>query len=79
MPPSRDDAPVHESSWRLSAFDIANSDGVATVTLRSGVQLAGRVDKHLSLNEVLFLRTATRGWHTVDWTEIAALSGEKAS
>lgn len=74
MPPS-DEAPVHESLWRLSAWDIANGDGIATVYLKGGATLSGRVNKRLSGANVLHL-TTERGWHTIDWTEIAAISGE---
>lgn len=70
------DPAVSEASWRLSAYDIANGDGIATVTLRSGAQLSGTVNKSLSAQEVLHLNTE-RGWHTIDWTEIAAISGER--
>lgn len=66
---------VSESSWKLSAYDIANGGGTATVTLRSGVQLQGSVNKELSACDVLHLNTP-RGWHTIDWAEVAAFSGE---
>jgi hypothetical protein len=67
---------VGEASWRLAVFDIANGDGIATITLKSGVQLSGEVDRGLSESDVLFVRTKTKGWHTIDWEEIAAISGE---
>jgi hypothetical protein len=66
---------VHSSSWKLTIADIANGYGIATVTLRSGVQLEGSVDKKLSVNDVLFLHTQG-GWHTIDYTEIAAITGK---
>lgn len=71
------DERTHPTSWKLSIYDIANGEGIATVTLRSGVQFVGTVDKRLSSGDVLFLRTlATGGWHTIDYTEIAAVTGE---
>lgn len=63
------------STFRLGVHDIANGDGIATVTLRSGVQLSGTVKLNLTDDVVLHLKTA-RGWHTIDWNDIAALSGE---
>ncbi len=64
------------STLRIAAMDVANGSGVATVTLRSGVQLTGRVDKRLSMHEVLHLVTPN-GWHTIDYIEIAAITGER--
>lgn len=75
--PSRDDAPVHESEWRLSIYDIANGDGIAKVTLRSGVQITGKPSKSKSEHATLFMYE-DRGWHVIDWTEIAAISGAPA-
>ena len=66
---------VHDSSWKLSIFDICNGDGIATVTLKSGVQLAGSPVKDMCQSDVCHLRT-DKGWHTIDWEEIAAISGE---
>lgn len=68
------DLPVSAASWRISAFDIANGNGIAVVTLRSGKEFTGRVNKQLSMNDVLHLNTDV-GWHTIDWTEIAAITG----
>lgn len=72
------DRPVHESSWRITIFDIANGGGFARVTLRSGVQLFGAPDKEKSMNEVLFMHHKG-GWHVIDWSEIAAITGEPAN
>lgn len=71
-----DEPAVNEASWRLSATDIARGDGIATVTLRSGVQLTGSVDLMLSEHEVLHLKV-DRGWVSIDWTEIAAIAGQR--
>lgn len=65
-----------ESTFRLAAMDVANESGVAIVTLRSGAEFRGRVDKRLSL-DVLHLVTA-EGWHTIDYSEVAAISGESS-
>ncbi len=68
--------PVGAATWRLICTDIANGGGTATVTLRSGTQLRGRVNSTFLDNpSTLHLRT-TLGWHAIDWTEIAAISGE---
>ena len=70
---------VHESEWRLSAHDIANGGGIATVTLRSGAQFRGTIEKSHNPADspmaTLHL-TTDRGWVVIDWTEIAALGGE---
>ena len=70
------DPPVGPASWRLTAIDIANGNGTALVTLRSGIRFVGSVDINLSRNEVLFLRTDSGGWCVIDWTEIVAMGGE---
>jgi hypothetical protein len=64
------------SMFRLSAFDVANGNGTATVTLRSGAAFEGEVDKHLSTGDLLHLKTP-KGWHAIDYCEIAAITGER--
>lgn len=66
---------VHPSLWKLSMCDIANGYGIATVTLRSGVQLEGSVNKKLSMHDVLHLE-CPGGWHSIDYWEIAAITGK---
>lgn len=85
------DPAVGEASWRLTTTDIANGGGIAIVTLHSGVQHAGRVDKRLSAHEVLHMRTVNLddrqlgrpldtdgGWVTIDWGQIASIQGVPA-
>lgn len=69
---------VGPAEWRLALADIDSGNGAATVTLRSGVQFEGRVDMRLSgsTQNTLFLRTFDgRGWHAIDWSEVAAITG----
>jgi hypothetical protein len=66
---------VPDTLWRLVAADVYNGNGVATVTLRSGVQFTGRVNRELSKQEVLQLSLPGGGWVSIDWTEIAAFVG----
>lgn len=66
---------LHPSNWKVSMCDIANGNGMATVTLHSGVQLEGTVDKKLSMDGVLHLH-CPGGWHTIDYWEIAAITGK---
>lgn len=66
---------VQPAEWRLTLLDIENGGGTATVTLRSGVQLTGSYDSKLSQNASAFLRTNKGGWHVIDYTEIAAITG----
>lgn len=69
---------VPAASWRLSVADICNGNGVAVITLRSGVQLRGIPDQRLSQREVLHLRQPNiDGWSLIDWDEIAAVTGER--
>lgn len=66
------------STFRLAAADIANGHGTATVTLRSGAAFHGRVNKQLTNEDVLHLTAVGGGgWHTIDWNEIAAITGER--
>lgn len=64
-----------KSTMRLGAHDIANGNGVCTATLKSGVQLVGKVNTKLTNSDVLHLETE-RGWHTIEWDEVVAISGE---
>lgn len=72
---SADYRAVDPARWKLAICDIANGYGMATVTLRSGIQLKGTVDKKMSMDDVLFLH-CSGGWHTIGYGEIAAITGK---
>lgn len=73
------------SIFRLSAHDIANGGGFAEIILKSGAKFNGEInltlgDDVLHLNAYKFSEYQgwykTGGWHTIDYNEIAAISGE---
>jgi hypothetical protein len=63
------------SVFKLNIYDIANGYGFCIATLKNGIQLKGKVNKKLS-DDVLHLNTA-KGWHSIDWEEIVAITGEQ--
>lgn len=70
---------VGAAEWRLAILDIDSGGGICEVTLRSGVKLEGRPDPKLSQSfNTLFMRHE-HGWHVIDWTEIAAITGRVAT
>jgi hypothetical protein len=68
---------VSAAEWRLTLHDIDSGNGVVCATLRSGAQFTGKVDLQMSGTgmNTLFLRTVEGGYHVIDWTEIAVLTG----
>lgn len=68
---------VSAAEWRLTLHDIDKGGGMVRATLRSGAEFYGRADLGLSGTgmNTLFLRTSEGGYHTIDWTEVAALTG----
>lgn len=81
---------VPASYWRIVLLDIKNGDGVAVVTLKSGVQLAGRIDSRDDVQrQVISLKSGRwranhpsdifdldGGWHVIDYTQVAAITGK---
>jgi len=62
--------------WMLVARDIDAGGGIITVTLRSGVQLVGRLDRELSKPaNGLKLNTLDGGYHVINFAQIAAMTG----
>jgi len=79
------DDSVPASYWRVVLLDIKRGDGVAVVTLRSGVQLTGKVDRNGPSEPGISLKsgeyrggsfTPDGGWHIVDFTAVAAITGK---
>lgn len=78
---------VLPSYWKIAAIDAA-SVGIVVVTLKSGVVIEGRLNRELSQsdNDALHLRRLSslfqhidgrddEGFHTIDYDDIAAISG----
>lgn len=85
------DDTVPASYWRIVLLDIKNGDGVAVVTLKSGVQLAGKVSTTPGQHQAVTLRSGCwranhpsdifdldGGWHVIDYTQVAAITGKVA-
>ena len=84
---------IDASYWRIVLADIKNGNGVATVTLKSGVQLVGRVDRNgpsepgisLKSGELKYTGSVHKefvsdgGWHVIDFTQVAAITGSLSS
>lgn len=70
---------VPASEWNLSLMDISNGNGVATVTMKSGVQFEGKVKKldfNSSLATFMLHTTDGLGWIVIDYAEVAAITGK---
>jgi hypothetical protein len=68
---------ISNAEWKISIIDIAKGNGTATVTLKSGVQLSGKADaEHIGDAMVALFLTTKRGWHVIDYDQIAAITGE---
>lgn len=68
-------------SLRLSIFDAATNcarDGaVAVVTLRSGVQFEGKLERPGAAEEpTIHMKMDGGGWATIDFDEIAAIESK---
>lgn len=74
---------VAPTTWRVVLADWFNADATVTITLKSGVQFTGKVDRHPTqwLHDMANLvnvdahgRALTR--HTVDLTEVAGVTAK---
>lgn len=70
------------SMLRISVIDAANNcvreNAVATVTLRSGVQFTGELEKPTQAESTtVHMKTGREGWSTIDFEEIVAVGVER--
>jgi hypothetical protein len=69
---------VGPATWRVVLSDWFNCGATVTITLKSGVQLVGKVDRHPTkwLHDMATLANGRTQIHNIDLTEVAAISAD---
>jgi hypothetical protein len=67
---------VAPATWRVVLSDWYNCSALVTITLKSGVQMTGKVDQHPTkwLHDMGTLTERNGTIHNIDLTEVAAIT-----